>query len=347
MNREPALATAILAEVRSQSTLRTPLHRILTAAAAVDRTAAASVGWRTRVLDAITSLSEAGEITLPKGAWDRTTTPPLPGYVGRVESSVAQRPARQAPVWHLEMAWAATLWDHGKLSESERRYLIAINSWIPHRTEAIEPMRERSLDIFDHEKTLDTIVTSRMFGPGRLTWELLASFPCWPPVEQMVLGDRAWLIVENYTTYSSLSSRAGETGFDGRIIWGSGNQVATRLSALADAPRPQRCWYFGDVDAGGFRVARSAAKRAQQLGMPALEPACGLYRLALATGKRRNDESSRRPGAATLDWIRSWATGPLGQDLAGIVEARQRIVQENVGCLVLATTTPADWTLSC
>ncbi|MGW0249874.1 Wadjet anti-phage system protein JetD domain-containing protein [Nocardia goodfellowii] len=344
MNREPVLAAAILAEVCSQSTLRIPLHKILAAAAAVDRSAAASVGWRPRVLDAIMGLSDEGKVTVPKRAWDRTTTPPLPSYVGKVVDSAAERPAQQTPVWHLEMSWAATLWDDGKLSESERRFLIAINSWIPRRTGAIEPMRERSLDIFDDEKALDTIVTSRMFGPDRLTWQLLASFPCWPPVEQSVVGDGDWIIVENYTTYYSLALCAAEKEFDGRIIWGSGNQVATRLSALADTPRPRRCWYFGDIDAGGFRVARAAVNRAEQLGLPALEPAIGLYQLALANGRRRGDESRRKPGASSLGWIRSWVPGPLGAKLAGVVDARQRIVQESVGSLVLATTTPAEWT---
>lgn len=78
-------------------------------------------------------------------------------------------------------------------------------------------------------------------------------------MHQLVLGDGDWLVVKNYTTYVSLAAPEA-AGFDGRVVWGSGNQVGTRLAALAveqsedggDGPGVIR--YFGDIDAGGFRV---------------------------------------------------------------------------------------------
>ncbi|MGV9677308.1 Wadjet anti-phage system protein JetD domain-containing protein [Nocardia sp. NPDC003482] len=275
MTTEPALAAALLAEVERHVTRRVPLAKLLVAAASVDTTAAASVGWRGRVRAAIEDLVTAGRVALPKTSYDRTAHPPLPAYVTKISEPVAPPRTIQSPVWHQELSWAAKLWDDNALTAVDRGHLVAVNKWLRRRRGPAVPMRERSLDIFDDEKTLDAVVLGPLFAPERLTWELLASYPCWPPVEQVVLGDGDWLIVENYTTYHSIAVRAREVNFQGRIIWGSGNQVATRLSKLADSPAPQRIWYFGDIDAGGFRVALSAVRRAELLGLP---PPCSCPR---------------------------------------------------------------------
>ncbi|WP_167474297.1 Wadjet anti-phage system protein JetD domain-containing protein [Nocardia arthritidis] len=342
MNREPLLAAAIRDWIATHPTVRVPLREILGAAAAVDRTAAASVGWRTRIMAALTDLTESGDIRLPTTSWDRTALPALPSFVTRAVEPNDPPPSRERAVWHAELSWAAQLCDADVLTATEYRQLTDINAWLRRRTGTVIPMRERSLEIFGDEKVLDTVVLGRLFSPGRLTWELLQAFPCWPPVEQVVLGNAAWLIVENYTTYYSIARRARETDFDGRIIWGSGNQVATRLSALTGAPKPLRCWYFGDIDAGGFRVARSASRRAQLLGLPALEPARGLYRLALRHGNARVDKANS-PNEDALIWIRDWVGGQLGRDLAESVRGRSRIVQEYVGRVLLAETSVVQW----
>ncbi|MGV7524135.1 hypothetical protein PJM24_28935, partial [Mycobacterium kansasii] len=78
-------------------------------------------------------------------------------------------------------------------------------------------MRERSLDIFGDEKLLETRINGPLFAPGRLTLPLLETYPCWPPVNQIVSGHGDWLIVENFTTYHSISIRANQIGFDGRL----------------------------------------------------------------------------------------------------------------------------------
>lgn len=342
MTREPALSAAILAEIGRHSTRRVPLQRLLVAAAAVDVTAAAAVGWRARVRGAIDDLVTAGRIELPRTSFDRSAQPPLPAYVTRVVEVSTPRRTADRPVWHQELSWAAKLWDDNALTPTEQRQLTAVNAWLSRRQAMLVPMRERSLDIFDDEKTLDTVAIGPLFAPGRLTWQLLAAFPCWPPVEQTILGNADWLVVENFTTYHSITGRAREAGFHGRIIWGSGNQVATRLSALADAPPPQRLWYFGDIDAGGFRVARSAACRADLLGLPPVRPAPGLYRMALENGKPRSDKANR-PNSTALDWIAGWFGVGLGTALSELVGQRRRIVQECVGKSLLSQSAVCDW----
>lgn len=344
MSHEPAIAEAIAAAVAAARLRRVPLTELLVAAASVDRTAAATVGWRARVLAAITELADRGVVELPRTRLDRTAHPPLPAYVTRPALPRKETSSPDSVVWHADLSWAAQRHDDGNLSAAERRFLTEVNAWLPRRRGAPVPMRERSLEIFGDEKELDGWVLGPLFGPGRLSLDLLDCFPCWPPVEQTDLGPGDWLVIENYTTYVSVSRRAAELGFGGRIVWGSGNQVGTRLSALAatGASRPARCWYFGDIDAGGFRAARLAAARAAELDLGRVAPARGLYRLALRRGASRPARGGH-PGVDVARWARGWLGGALGDAAAAIVHSGGRVVQEYVGTEVLAGAELSDW----
>jgi hypothetical protein len=342
VNREPAIASAITQVVAGHRLRRVPLRDLLVAAASVDHTAASTVGWRARVLIAIVDLADEGLVELPRTRMDHTAHPPLPAYVTR---PAAARPAVSVPetvVWHADLSWAAALDQDGELTVAQRRFLAAVNAWLPTRRDIPVPLRERSLELLGDEKELERWVLGPLFGPGRLSMDQLDCFPCWPPVEQSQLGPGDWLVIENYTTYVSIADRAIDVGFDGRVVWGSGNQVGTRISALiaAGVDLPRHCWYFGDIDAGGFRAARLAVARAAELGLGPVHPARGLYRLALGRGVCRPAD---RMSAEMATWARTWLGGGLGDAAAEIVGAGQRIVQEHVGVEVLRTVGLAGW----
>lgn len=333
MNREPAIAEALARVVAASPTLRVRVTPdLLVAAASVDRTAAASVGWRARVLAALSDLADAGVITL-----SRSTVDSLPRFVTRPELARIPVAAPDPVIWHHELSWVDGL----ALGTAERRFLVAVNAWLPRRRGVAVPMRERSLEIFGDEKELERWVLGPLFGSGRLSLAGLDCVACWPPVEQTVLGTGDWLVIENYTTYVSVRRRAAELAFDGRIVWGSGNQVGTRLATLAatGADRPGRCWYFGDIDAGGFKVAKLAVSRASEVDIGLVEPARGLYRLAL----RGTAVRAGKPAPETARWARTWLGGALGDAVAEVVGAGERIVQEHVGQEVLAGTQLSDW----
>jgi hypothetical protein len=100
-------------------------------------------------------------------------------------------------------------------------------------------------------------------------------------------------------------------------------------------------WYFGDVDAGGFRVALGAARRCAELHYPPLAPARPLYALALRHGTARPDPNS--PGAADVArWAELWLGGDTGKNAAAVVASGNRIVQETVGTELLAQYVLAD-----
>jgi Uncharacterized protein conserved in bacteria C-term(DUF2220) len=344
MNPEPVLAQAIWRAIETHPNSKVPLTVLQKAAAAVDNTGAATVGWRARILAAIRQLEVDGRVALPKTRIDTSGIPPLPRYVTRPAVPRTRRTRISPPVWHGDLAWAAAAFDQGQLTSADQRFLTAVNAWLSKRRGMPVPLRERSLEIFGDEKLLETRISGPLFAPGRLTLDLLETYLCWPPVERLYLGPGDWLIVENYTTYHSLARRAGELGFDGQIIWGSGNGVTTRLAALAtEAARPPQLYYFGDIDAGGLRIARSAAARAENLYLPKLTAAQGLYAFTASHGIRRADHNSRRPDATILAWAREWLGKPLGAAVTDVLAAGERIVQETVGTELLHTTSLTDW----
>jgi hypothetical protein len=339
VNREPALADAI-AKAVAASRVRTVRVRpdLLAAAAAVDRTGSVAVGWRARILAALEDLASAGVLKLSK---TKEGNPALPKFVTR---RAEERPSPEPVVpiiWHADLEWVVELEESGKLGLADRRVLAAVNAWLPRRRGFPVPMRERSLEIFGDEKALETITLGPLFGPDRLSLAHLECWVCWPPVEQTHLGPGDWLVIENYTTYVSISRRAKELDFPGRIVWGSGTQVGTRLTALAASGThpPPNCWYFGDLDSGGFQAAHLAVRRAAELGLGPVLPARGLYRLALTNGHPRGS----RALAETAQWAQVWLGGPLGIEIGALIGAGQRIVQEHVGLELLAHTDLTTW----
>jgi hypothetical protein len=329
------LAAAIAVAVADAPRRRVPLTTLFAAAATVDRTGAVSVGWRSRIADAIGELADAGIIEVPRTRWDTTAEPPLPAYVTRPAAPEGSRSDAQAVVWHAELGWAAELDAAGKLTDTERRFLASVNAWLPRRPDTVVPQRERSLDLCGDEKALDNWVFTPLFGPDRLTYEALRCKPCWLPVHQEILGPGAWLVIENWTTYRTLADAARRRGWDGRLVWGAGNQVATHLASLAatGSVPTDGLRYFGDLDTAGFRIARMAASRAEKVGLGELRPAIELYRVCCDTGVIRT--TANRAAEELQRWTRDWLGGTLGRVAADIIADGGRIVQETIGVELL------------
>ena len=331
------LAAAIAAAIADAPRRRVPLTTLLAAAAAVDRTGAVSVGWRSRVAAAIGELADAGIVEVPRTRWDTTAEPPLPAYVTRPAAPQAASADVEAVVWHAELGWAAELDAAGKLNDTERRFLVNVNAWLPRRPDTIVPQRERSLDICGDEKALDGWVLTPLFAADRLTYPRLRCKPCWLPVHQQILGPGAWLVIENWTTYRTLADAARRLGWGGRLVWGAGNQVATHLTSLAatDGAPTNGLRYFGDIDTAGFRIARMATARAETLGLGELQAAGELYRICSDAGTIRT--TPNRAAEDLRRWTRDWLGGAIGRVAAETIADGGRIVQETVGVELLDT----------
>jgi hypothetical protein len=335
------LATAMAEAVSAAPLRRVPLATLIAAAAAVDRSGAVSLGWRSQIAAAIEELADAGIIELPRTRWDTSSEPPLPAYVTRPPATRPPTNASDTIVWHAELGWAAELDAANELSGADRRFLESVNAWLRRRGTTIAPQRERSLDICGNEKALDKVIFTPIFAPTRLTYEMLRCEPCWPPVHQEILGPGPWLIIENWTTFRSVARAARDRGWTGRLIWGAGNQVGTRLASLAAArerPIAGLC-YFGDIDIAGFRIARMAAGRTESLGLGKLTAARALYQLCRDAGVP--GAIARQKTGDLEQWTQEWLGGALGMEIARLISDGSRIVQETVGVELLSTVDTA------
>lgn len=336
---DDAVHAAIAVAVRGHRTRKVPITVILAAASSVDRSAASDAGWRRRVRSSIDRLAADGDVELPKTRWDRRTEPALPDYVLR-PAPPHDYPEPAAPiVWHADLGWVPDAETVRPFTATERRLLVALNRWLPRRTGIVVPIRERSLLLLGDEKALEQMRrTSRLFADGYLTLSSLDCELCWPPVDHTVLGDGPWLVVENWTTYSTLTRAAVRDGWDGCLVYGSGMQVTTRIAALAEQrPAPASLLYFGDVDATGFSIARTAAATVHDLGLPPLRPALGMYRLLLE--RRIDRRANANANVDLIDWARAWLDGDLGDEVALLLAERVMVVQEAVGWETFASVT--------
>lgn len=249
--------------------------------------AASGDNARSTLATLLYEIAEHSIIGLPtsRTKWD-AGHPALPEQV-RIPTAPPGKHATPRPhvSWRPELNWAYD----ARLTASQTEDLLACNRWFrdthnqPARRVAV-PLRERSYEIFRHEKRLDALITGALFAPGRLTLEQLATFREPPPLAHHRLGDGdTLLVVENSDTYATLrhllQPAPGRVGY---IAFGSGRAFEASVENVTELPGVRRIVYYGDLDAEGIAIPARASINGAQRGLPPVEPAAGLYRLLLA-----------------------------------------------------------------
>ncbi len=278
---------------------------------------------------ALQALAAADLLELPAAeSWDRSTRPPLPRFV-TVPASRRERPPdrwRSFP-WRDELGWVASL---PYLADSNLQALVAIDTWLARRDPdaPLVPVRVRSAEVLGDEKRLDDLVKTRLFGPGRLSLDLLGATRYPPPLPTRLVGDGSGvLIVENMDPFWLCVEAARRlTGPVGRIAWGVGKAAVASVASLAwDDPRPAAIWYWGDMDPEGVRIAGDVARAAEAVGLPPVRPALTLWSAMLA-------HSGKEVGSVAWDHVSgTWLGHDLWDRTASLRAARARIAQEDLG----------------
>lgn len=289
---------------------------------------------------ALRELADQGAVELPAKAWDTSTTPPLPRSV--LIPAARHTPRNRAWMsfpWRYELGWVASL---PALSDARLRDLIAINDWLARTNGGsvpVVPLRYRSAEIFGDEKCLDGMSRTSLFGPGRLSLDLLACRRIPAPVPAMVIGAGPdVLVVENSDTYWVAAEILGHRSNHpvGVLAWGCGkafpSQVATLgVDVAGRGPVTGRVWYWGDLDPPGLIIAADAAATASATAGPQILPATGLW-AAMA------NFPVQEPGS--IDWSaapgRRWLGAQLWGQLARVHRASGRIAQEAVPAEMIA-----------
>jgi hypothetical protein len=299
---------------------------------------------RAELAAALSTLEGAGMLA-PSKTTDRTAQPLLPTRV--TLSAAPPQPGgvvlARATAWRPELAWASS----ARLTTAQVHALAAVNVWLRDRGRDTDraPLRERSLEVLGHEKALDRLLGTGLFGPGRLTLELLRTFRAHPPLPAIHMGAGSVLLVaENADTFATLLEcvRRDHRGV-GWIAWGGGGAFEASVRSAGDLdPAATQIRYFGDLDYDGLRIAANACATARTEGLPPLLPAVTLYRQLLATqvrqgGQPQVDEAARRP---LTGWLASAGTAESSQvasEVTQLLHDGQRVPQEALGSRDLIT----------
>ncbi len=290
---------------------------------------------RAELAATLDALAAAGALT-PSKSRDTTAVPALPTRItlpAPEPTATAAALARAVP-WRPELGWVPS----ARLTVGQVGLLQAVNGWLRDRgrDDDVVPLRERSLEVFGHEKQLDRMLTTTVFGPGRLTCELLRTFRARPPLPSRRLGDGpALLVVENSDTYDTLAQvLTDDPGHVGRIAWGAGAAFEASVMALADLPGITSAAYFGDLDADGLRIPAAAAALAASEGLPPVRPAAGLYRLLLTAGRPQHGQPL--VAADRAESLTAWLDPAARAAACELLRGGARLPQETVTARLLA-----------
>jgi hypothetical protein len=290
---------------------------------------------------ALRELATRGLLELPTTAWDTATSPPLPRsvWIPAARRTLRAKEWIRFP-WRHELGWIASL---PTLSDSRLRELIALNDWLVHTDggkTGVVPVRYRSAEIFGDEKCLDGMVRTKLFGPDRLSLDLLACVRIPAPLPSITIGPGPdVLVVENSDTYWVAADvlRSRHDHRIGAIAWGCGNAFPSQVAALGvdvggRGPVTGVVWYWGDLDPAGLMIATDAAAAAAAARLPEIRPASALW-AAMADHPVQN--------TGNVNWSatfgRDWLGDRLWERTAAVREARGRVAQESVPADVLAS----------
>lgn len=290
--------------------------------------------------DLIAELADVEILKLPAArSMDRSERPPLPKFVILPRESVPIEVTRPV-VWHPSLSWVP----QAGLTRSQLRTVEMVNDWLhDNRDQMIVPSRERSLEIFHNEKALDRLVGTALFGPGRLTLELLRCRRVVPRLHCERAGDgNLLLVVENSDTFDSLLTvlRERDDHRVGLVGWGAGAGFEASVLSVANvAASITQIKYFGDLDEKGLRVPLNASALAASTRLPTVHPASGLYgamfrRAAPQHGQRKLSNGS------SVD-IAQWLAPEHQPDAVQLLTSGERLAQEAVGLSYLSRSD--DW----
>ncbi|MFC9228453.1 Wadjet anti-phage system protein JetD domain-containing protein [Streptomyces decoyicus] len=273
-------------------------------------------------------LAQSGTVNLPTSPskWD-AGRPALPDWV-RIPTTPRTPLPSTAPIsWRPELQWAY----HTRLTTAQTKDLRAINRWFrdtSNRPDAREPLplRERSHEIFNDEKRLDTLISGALFAPERLRLEQLATYREPPPLTYRRLGNGGTvLVVENSDTYATLQYLLTPSpGPVGHIAFGSGRAFEASVATLKEVPAVRRILYYGDLDADGLAIPARASIAADHYGLPPVEPATSLYSLLL----KRKPNAGERIERERAHLLTAWLPAELREPAHALLTSARRLAQE-------------------
>lgn len=349
--------------LREGRTTRVGGRRLWQALAKVYPHRASGPAERQLLAEMLSAAAAASLLRLPSSRgrrWDRSMAPPVPTSVDLITEG--RQPAtfdwRTFP-WHVSLAWVPSL---PRLTQRQLGFLRRVHDGLVNgEFEEPVPLKYRSLQLTGDEKGLAGLLSSAVFGPGRLTVETLnctaETLPlAWEPVRD---GGRA-IVFENagpFAVARAVLAELRDPPYD-LVVYGGGRAVLASLGHLLTIGRAlQSLHYVGDLDRIGLRIAVAVADSAGGLGLPQVRPAEELYRAMLraasdlghaggwperkglaarrasgvARDGERRDGDGGGPATDTTEGFAAWLPPDIRQQVCAMLHGRMRIPEEVLG----------------
>lgn len=296
---------------------------------------------RRLLLDALKSIEARGSIRLPPEhgrRWDRSMDPAVPTSVDvvRDQATPSSFPWRVFP-WHPNLRWVVQC---RSLSAQQVEFLRRVHEGFVNGVfREPAPIKYRSLQLTGDEKMLALLANTSLFGTGRLTLELLACLPDALPLAWEAVGDGGRMVIfENSGPFgvarrvlADMKARPYDL-----IAYGAGRGVLAALGHVKTIERKvEFIHYVGDLDHAGLDIAWAARRCAEDLGLPALQPASELHRRMLLAAESLGFPQGWPGNERFADVDRTRILDVLSVDLRGrvdaILSAGRRIPEEVLG----------------
>lgn len=293
------------------------------------------------LLTALQHAQARGVVAFPSNRgnrWDRAVRPHLPRSVDKVleDPPVLDASWRRDP-WHPTLAWVADL---PSVSTGTLKFLRRVQAGLVRGEFATPaPLKYRSLALTGDEKRLGKLITTKLFGDGRLSLELLGCLPDSIPLAWAPVGPSTRAIVfenaEPFTIAHRLLRSRADAPY-GVVAYGGGNAIAKSIAWLTTiGRRVDAVHYVGDLDRPGLDFAKAAARAAEAAGLPALIAAPGVHAAMLTAAARFGFPSGwpyGEAGGPTDDSERlAFLPTDIQPEAAKVLEGGRRIPEEVLG----------------
>jgi len=294
---------------------------------------------RRLLVEVLRSIETRGSIRLPPDGgrrWDRSMDPPVPTSVDIVRDRVsASGFAWRTFPWHPNLHWVA---ECRNLSAQQLEFLRRVHEgFVNGRFRELAPLKYRSLQLTGDEKMLESLATTSLFGPTRLTLELLGCLPDALPLAWEAVGSGGRMVIfENAGPFAVARRVLVEVKarpYD-LIAYGGGRSVLAALGHIKTiGRRVESIHYVGDLDHAGLDIAWGVRRSAKEQELPTVLPASELHRGMLLAAESFGQPQGW-PAQERFD-DRSRVLDVLSEDVRGQVEAilraGRRIPEEVLG----------------
>lgn len=168
-------------------------------------------------------------------------------------------------------------------------------------------LKERSYEIFNDEKFLDSKVKNGYLFGGKLHISVLKCMEKPSPlVYESVCKGKPILVCENSNTYHTMCRWNKEFMGFSAIIYGSGNVFSgahNYLDAIRGDLEFSDIYYFGDFDYDGFFIPANTNQKRLENGLLEIKPALFLYKMLINFSPIKN---LKNPKNIEIEIIKSW-----------------------------------------